>query len=105
MLRSHIDSLCQMKSDLIVCDEGHRLKNSRGNQTIDALNRLNAQKRVLLTGTPIQNNLSELFAMCNYVNPNILKDINHFKHTYARPIEKSRDANASKNEQRIGDER
>ena len=69
---------------LIVCDEGmntlifalvqlgHRLKNSIGNRTIEALSALKSSRRIILTGTPIQNNLEELYAMCDFVCPNIL---------------------------------
>ena len=43
-----------------VCDEGHRLKSAGGNQTIKALVALRATRRILLTGTPLQNNLDEV---------------------------------------------
>lgn len=46
--------------DLLVCDEGHRLKSKGGNKTIDALLALNCPRRVVLTGTPVQNNLGEV---------------------------------------------
>eukprot|EP00951_Prasinocladus_malaysianus_P010080 scaffold73940_cov50-Prasinocladus_malaysianus.AAC.1 len=44
-----------------VCDEGHRLKSASGNKTIDALLELGALRRILLTGTPIQNALEEFY--------------------------------------------
>jgi hypothetical protein len=47
--------------DLLVCDEGHRLKAKGGNKTIDALLALNCHRRVVLTGTPVQNNLDEFY--------------------------------------------
>ena len=68
MLRSYSEKLKTATIGLIVCDEGHRIKNSKGNQTINALNKLKCDKRILLTGTPVQNELSELYAMCDYVN-------------------------------------
>ena len=43
-----------------VCDEGHRLKSAGGNKTIQALVALRATRRILLTGTPLQNNLDEV---------------------------------------------
>lgn len=46
-------------ADLLVCDEGHRLKASGGSKTIDALLSLQCSRRILLTGTPVQNNLEE----------------------------------------------
>ena len=47
---------------LILCDEGHRLKNSE-NQTYAALNAMDAKMRVLLSGTPIQNDLLEYYSL------------------------------------------
>ena len=44
-----------------VCDEGHRLKAKGGNKTIDALLALQCPRRVVLTGTPVQNNLDEFY--------------------------------------------
>ncbi|GFH05607.1 uncharacterized protein HaLaN_00097, partial [Haematococcus lacustris] len=55
-LRKHAADL-EGTFDLLVCDEGHRLKAIGGNKTIDALMQLRCPRRVLLTGTPIQNNL------------------------------------------------
>ena len=45
----------------LVCDEGHRLKNASGSKTTEALRRSPARTRLLLTGTPVQNDLKELF--------------------------------------------
>lgn len=44
--------------DLVVCDEGHRLKKSSAQTTI-AFNQINTSRRIILTGTPMQNNLEE----------------------------------------------
>ena len=47
--------------DLLVCDEGHRLKASGGNKTITALLQLGCHRRIILTGTPVQNNMAEFY--------------------------------------------
>jgi DNA repair and recombination protein RAD54B len=47
--------------DLMVCDEGHRLKSAAGNQTINALLALRCPRRILLTGTPVQACSSHLW--------------------------------------------
>ena len=44
-----------------MCDEGHRLKAAGGNKTINALLALRCPRRVLVTGTPLQNNLEEFY--------------------------------------------
>lgn len=54
-----------------VFTQGHRLKNS-DNQTYQALNVMNAQRRVLISGTPIQNDLLEYFSLVHFVNAGIL---------------------------------
>lgn len=54
-----------------VSAQGHRLKNS-DNQTYQALNAMNAQRRVLISGTPIQNDLLEYFSLVHFVNSGIL---------------------------------
>ncbi|PNJ21660.1 RAD54L isoform 5, partial [Pongo abelii] len=56
---------------LVICDEGHRLKNSE-NQTYQALDSLNTSRRVLISGTPIQNDLLEYFSLVHFVNSGIL---------------------------------
>ena len=51
--------------------QGHRLKNSE-NQTYAALSQLKAKRRILLSGTPIQNDLLEYFSLVHFVNVGIL---------------------------------
>jgi hypothetical protein len=51
--------LASLRGALLVCDEGHRLKNASGNQTTKALNRFPSHRRILVTGTPVQNKLLE----------------------------------------------
>ncbi len=64
---------------LLVVDEGHRLKNTAGTKVLTALNSLNCNTRLLISGTPIQNNLSEFYNVANFVLPNILGYLNEFR--------------------------
>ncbi|KAK4320055.1 hypothetical protein Pmani_009061 [Petrolisthes manimaculis] len=89
---------------LILCDEGHRLKNCE-NQTYCALAGMKAQRRVLLSGTPIQNDLLEYFSLVHFVNAGILGEAGEFRRKYERPIVRGRDADATDNEHRIGKEK
>lgn len=78
--------------DLLICDEGHRLK-STSNKTLQALNSLNIEKRILLSGTPIQNDLSEFFNIIDFINPGVLGNYSQFKRNFMNPILRSRELN------------
>lgn len=62
----------------LIVDEGHRLKNHRCT-LLSSLKRLKAANRLLLTGTPIQNTLDELWSLLNFVNPSIFDDLKIFQ--------------------------
>jgi len=79
---------------LMACDEGHRLKNAYGTKTMDALTESTCPRRLLLTGTPIQNNLLELFAMVDFVHPGFLGSAQSFREEYIVPIEANKVAGA-----------
>lgn len=69
--RLHAHVLHQNEVGLVLCDEGHRLKNSE-NQTYQSLMGLKAKRKVLLSGTPIQNDLQEYFSLVHFVNEGLL---------------------------------
>lgn len=89
---------------LIIADEGHRLKSIEA-KTTKALRSLKTQRRVVLSGTPIQNNLQEYYAMVDFVNPGILSDFKTFKKTYEQPILRSREPGASLAQKTLGQSR
>lgn len=62
----------------LVVDEGQRLKNHRCT-LISSLKRIRTSNRLLLSGTPIQNNLDELWSLLNFVNPTIFDDLSIFQ--------------------------
>ncbi|XP_045104834.1 DNA repair and recombination protein RAD54-like isoform X2 [Portunus trituberculatus] len=84
--------------------KGHRLKNCE-NQTYQALMGLKAKRRVLLSGTPIQNDLLEYFSLLHFVNAGILGTAQEFRKKYERVILRSRDADASDKDHALGKER
>lgn len=82
---------------LVLCDEGHRLKNCE-NQTYQALMGLKAKKRILISGTPIQNDLTEYFSLVHFVNEGILGTAQEFRKKYENSILKGQDALATPQE-------
>ncbi len=58
---------------LLVIDEGHRLKNPKC-QLMAMLRRLQTGSRFLLTGTPVQNNMSEMWSLMNFLLPEIFDE-------------------------------
>lgn len=71
---------------LICIDEAQYIKNSKS-QTSQALKKLKAPMRVALSGTPVENNLSELWSVFDFVLPKYLGTLKDFKGCYARAIE------------------
>ncbi|XP_054880132.1 DNA repair and recombination protein RAD54-like [Poeciliopsis prolifica] len=102
--RLHADILHRGKVGLVICDEGHRLKNA-DNQTYQALHAMNAQRRVLISGTPIQNDLLEYFSLVHFVNAGILGTAAEFKKRFELPILKGRDADASNRDREEGEKK
>ena len=91
-MQSMSDLLSCVRFDLLVCDEGHRLKNSE-NKTMKTLESFNIRRRILLSGTPIQNDLVEFYTMANFTNPGIFGDLKTFQKEFIKPILDSRDPN------------
>ncbi|EGC33642.1 hypothetical protein DICPUDRAFT_36354 [Dictyostelium purpureum] len=80
-----------MSCGLLVCDEAHRLKNSNS-KTTQAINSVKAERKILLTGTPIQNDLVEFYSMVDFCNPGSLGSLASFKKNFINPINKSRES-------------
>lgn len=104
MLLRSLDQIKNIKFDLLICDEGHRLKNS-AIKTTTALSSLSCEKRIVLTGTPVQNDLQEFFALIDFVNPGILGSSSSYRKIYEEPIIISRQPSASEEEKELGERR
>jgi SNF2 family DNA or RNA helicase len=78
----------------IVLDEAQNIKNSATKQA-KAIRALPAAHRVALTGTPVENRLSELWSIMDFANPGILGPLKRFTERFSVPIEKLGDQDAA----------
>ncbi|MBW2526537.1 MAG: SNF2 helicase associated domain-containing protein [Deltaproteobacteria bacterium] len=86
LLRRDIDFLLGLKLDYAVLDEAQNIKNP-ASATAQAAKQLNAGRRLALTGTPIENRLSEIWSIFDFVSPGLLGPLDRFERRYSRPIE------------------
>ena len=94
----------RFECDLLICDEGHRLKNTKI-KSFQKLFKFPCSRRIILTGTPIQNNLNELYACIHFVYPQVFNDFQKFKKVYADPINAAQKETATRDEQTLASER
>ncbi|CAL8247191.1 unnamed protein product [Lota lota] len=104
MLLRSLEQIQKLEFGLIVCDEGHRLKNS-SIKTSSAISGLSCRRRVILTGTPVQNDLQEFYAIIEFVNPGILGSSAAYRKVYEEPILRSRQPSCTEEERVLGEER
>ncbi|KAK0711042.1 SNF2 family N-terminal domain-containing protein [Lasiosphaeris hirsuta] len=78
--------LSKIKWFHMIIDEGHRMKNANSKLSATIQQYYSTRYRLILTGTPLQNNLSELWAMLNFVLPNIFKSVKTFDEWFNTPF-------------------
>ena len=84
----------------MVCDEAQNIKNSAARQA-QAVRGLPADGRIALTGTPVENRLSELWSIMEFTNPGLLGSAEKFRTGYAVPIERHDDQEAAERLRRL----
>lgn len=80
----------QLNLEYIVLDESQQIKN-KDSKVFKAINRLNGQHKISLSGTPIENSLSDLWSQMQFINPGLLGTYAFFKREFISPIEKGAD--------------
>lgn len=93
-MRSSAESLASLRWGLVVADEAQHVKNPQS-ATAQALRTLPAAARVALTGTPVENNLSELWALLDWTTPGLLGPLTAFRARHARLVESGEDPEAA----------
>ncbi len=87
LLRMDIDKLESIEWDTVVLDEAQAIKNPN-TQAANAARELRARQRLCLTGTPMENNLGELWSLFAFVAPGLLGTHRNFSQAYRKPIER-----------------
>jgi len=88
------ETLAAIQWERVALDEAQNIKTIDTKQT-RAIRSLPGRHRVALTGTPVENRLSELHSIMDFLNPGLLGGSETFKRCYARPIERYRDEHAT----------
>ncbi|XP_067094037.1 DNA repair and recombination protein RAD54B [Osmerus mordax] len=104
MLLRSVEQVQKLDFGLVICDEGHRLKNS-SIKTSSALSGLSCSRRVILTGTPVQNDLQEFYSIIEFVNPGVLGSAAAYRKVYEEPLLRSRQPSCTEEERVLGEER
>lgn len=99
--RNDLDILKSINWNYCVLDEGHLIKNSKS-KTSQAVKNFQSNHRLILSGTPIQNNVLELWSLFDFLMPGFLGSEKVFQERFAKPIAASRFAKSSSKEQERG---
>lgn len=99
--RNDNDVLKPIAWNYCVLDEGHLIKNAKS-KTSQAVKNFQSNHRLILSGTPIQNNVLELWSLFDFLMPGFLGSEKVFQERFAKPIAQSRFARSSSKEQERG---
>jgi len=89
--RRDVDLLTQRQWADVILDEAQNIKNPNAKQT-QAVRRIPAHNRIALTGTPVENRLSELWSISEFLNPGYLGGFEQFRKQFVVPIERYNDS-------------
>ena len=93
-LRNDLLFFKDFEFDYMILDEAQNIKNHTS-KIFKTVKLIKSKHRLSLTGTPIENNTTELWSLFNFLNPSLLGSINNFKNRFVTPIEVNKDKSAS----------
>lgn len=99
-VRNDVEELSQYEFYFLILDESQYIKNSES-KTYKTITGIRSQHRIVLTGTPIENSLSDLWAQMNFLNRGLLGSKNYFKQEFLLPIERDKSTDASEKLQKL----
>ena len=99
-LRNDVEILTKYNFTYLMLDEAQIVKNPLS-KSYKSVRLINAENRLSLTGTPVENSTIDLWAQMNFLNPGLLGTLTDFKQKFAKPIEKEHDASKSELLKRI----
>jgi len=100
VVRNDIENLSRLKFKYIILDESQIIKNP-DSKIYKAVVQLQSEYKLVLTGTPIENSLIDLWAQLNFLNRDLLKSLHYFREEFVIPIEKHNDFQKQKKLQTI----
>ncbi len=86
LIRNDNELFSNMLWEAIVLDESHHIKNYTSQQT-QAVLKLNGKRRIILNGTPIMNNITDLFPQLHFLLPQLFPSLKHFKEQFEKPLQ------------------
>ncbi len=101
-LRNDLDHFASNEFEYLILDEAHIIKNP-SSVTAKSVFALKAKNKLVISGTPIQNNLMELWSLFQFLNPGYLGTYDSFKENFVIPIEKDKNEDVTKSLKRIID--
>ncbi|NLK62413.1 MAG: DEAD/DEAH box helicase [Fusobacteria bacterium] len=99
-LRMDYENLKDIKWRCLIIDEAQNIKNSDTSQT-KILKQVEAESKIAITGTPVENRLTEYWSIFDFINEEYLGNLNNFKKTFATPIEIYRNSSVLKKLKKI----
>ncbi len=100
LLHRDLSSLQGVEWAAVILDEAQNIKNAETKQA-KAARALRAERRIALTGTPVENNVGDLWSIQDFLNPGFLGNAARFKREFFLPVQVQRDANAVERLQRM----